>query len=69
MAKYVIIKNPQNLILKHEVWYKGETDVQNARGYLERQTVCKAIKAFRSSAAAEGYIQYQTNVRQFREAE
>ena len=65
--KYAVITNPNRLLLKHEVWFYGEAEVQNEKGYMEVKHVTRMVKAFPSQDKAQGYIDYQTAVRKFKE--
>lgn len=69
MSQYAVIKNPQALFNKFQVWYRGKEDVVDHQHIaVATRDVCKPVKAFRTQQEAEGYIQYQMEVKAFKEA-
>ena len=69
IVQYAVIRNPQNWLARYEVWYSGMGDVRDERtGYLTREFVIKPVTTFLTRKWAEDYIQYQKDVRAFKEA-
>jgi hypothetical protein len=66
LTTFKIINNPLRMLKRNEVWVKGTFPVQNAQGYLEDREQAKLAKTFRTLEQAEGFIAYQTQVREFR---
>lgn len=67
MSKYIVIKNPQNFLLRYEAWYSGEAEVVDDQGYKSIKNICRPVKAFRTNQQAEDYITYQQQVKAFKE--
>lgn len=65
MSQFAIIHNPQRLVFKHEVWYKGKGIGQDAKGFAIEVDVCKRLGKFTTPERAQGYIQYKQDVRAF----
>jgi hypothetical protein len=65
--EFGIIHNPLNLILKFEVWIKGEAVRADTLGQLsERQQFCQKARSFATVKSAEGFVKYQRDMREFR---
>jgi hypothetical protein len=65
--EFGIIFNPTNVLMKHEVWIKGEAVSNDTLGQpVERQQFCQKGRSFFTRKAAEGFVQYQQEMRQFR---
>lgn len=65
MDKYAVIHNPNALIRKHEVWFKGSVKGQDADGYAVEKEVTKKLKAFTTEEKAKGFIQYRQSIAAF----
>lgn len=64
--QFTIIKNPNKLLMKYEVWYKGESNVFDSNSQLiGTKNVCEvAINCFTLKGAQE-FIAYRTETRDF----
>jgi hypothetical protein len=63
--QYTIIFNPQRILLKNEVWFKGRGIGQDSRGFAVDIDVKRKLKSFRTAEQAEGFIKYQQEVAAF----
>ena len=65
-VEFAIIRNPNNLLLKHEVWIKGDAEHKDDLGQpAGRYTFCQKARTFYSRKNAESFVQYQQERRQF----
>lgn len=65
-VEFKIIRNPRNLILKHEVWIKGDAVHTDSLGQVvNTQGFCQKGPSFITRSGAEGFIQYQNEYREF----
>lgn len=65
--QFAIIFNPANLLLKHEVWYKGESPMIDSYGQLAGMAnECRVAASFISTKRAENFVRYQQETRALR---
>lgn len=66
-VEFAIIRNPNNLVMKYEVWIKGESTSTDKLGQpMEKYAFCQKTRSFFTEKGAQGFVEYQTNTRQFR---
>lgn len=64
--EFATIFNPGNLLFKHEVWYKGESDIIDSTGRCGKSYECRKAASFLTAKGADGFIQYQRAYRAFK---
>jgi hypothetical protein len=65
--EFAVIFNPSNLLMKHEVWIKGEAVYNDSLGQpQERQQFCQKGRSFFTQKGAEGFVEYERQKRSFR---
>lgn len=65
--QFAIIFNPTNLLLKHEVWYKGESPMIDSYGQLAGTAhECRVAAAFLTEGRAANFVKYQQDTRAFK---
>ena len=65
-VEFGIFHNPSNLVLKHEVWIKGEAVHNDKLGQpLGRQQFCQKARSFATLKGAEGFVKYQQDMQDF----
>lgn len=65
--EFGVIFNPSNLILKHEVWVRGDAIYNDALGQPEsKQNFVQKARSFATPKAAESFVKYQQQTRAFK---
>lgn len=66
-VQFTIIRNPQNILMKYEVWVKGESVSTDKMGQpMERYQFCQRASSFFTLKGAEGFIRYREETSAFR---
>lgn len=66
-VEFAVIRNPNNLVFKYEVWIKGESVSTDKLGQpMERLNFCQKTRSFLTAKGAQGFVDYQTSTREFR---
>lgn len=64
--QFTVVFNPNNYILKHEIWWKGYVTYHDTRGYSHTQMTSRCIKAYKSEEKASLAKKYYESVQEFK---
>lgn len=68
--EFGVIFNPSNLILKHEVWVRGEAVHSDSLGQPEsKQHFVQKARSFANVKDADLFVKYQQQTRAFKRGE